>query len=305
MRDLLVFAVYVLGYGALGSALGLAVAAWMRHPKQKLLKTFLFFAYLTLLFSLSGFRFGLRLLGAWDGPGVAVVFEILEWAAMASLIYFLPATMNYILGRQWSAVRIARVSVAAAIYLGSGVVSLAAASSTVPKIMGVLAFLLIVFFVVADAASGLPMIRDEATRVSLFLLYGVTFVFLPLAQVIPLIVGGYNRLLFLSTAIYHLILAICADVYLYRSLMYSPDDEEEEGKNFQASCEDAGLTKREAEIALLISQGYMYKEIGVLLDISPNTVGSHVGTIYRKTGTRSKVGMVNALKNPPDRSASS
>ena len=299
MRDLLVFAVYVLGYGALGSALGLAVAAWMRHPKRKLLKTFLFFAYLTLLFSLSGFRFGLRLLGAWDGPGVAVVFEVLEWAAMASLIYFLPATMNYILGRQWSSVRIARVSVAAVIYLGSGVVSLAADSSTIPRIMGVLAFLLIVFFVVADAASGLPMIRDEATRVSLFLLYGVTFVFLPLAQVIPLIVGGYNRLLFLSTAIYHLILAICADVYFYRSLTYSPDDKEDEAKAFRESCERAGLTKREVEIAVLTVQGFTHKEIGTQLDISPNTVGNHVGAIYRKTGTRSKVGMVNAMKNPP------
>ena len=288
MRNLLILSVYVLAYGALGSAISLALTAWARHRQRKLYKTFLFIAYLTLLFSLSGVRFHL----AWDGP----VFEILERVALASLIYFLPATMNYILGRQWSAVRIIRVAVAAAIYLSSGVVSLFTDSSPIPGIMAVLAFMLIVLFVLRDAALGLPMISDEATRVSLFLLYGVSFVFLPLAQVIPLVVEEHTGLLFLSTAIYHFILAICADVYFHRSLVSSIDTDGNEDRVFRHSCERAGLTRREVEIAGLIAQGFTYKEIAVQLDISPHTVSNHVGTIYRKTGTRSKVEMVNALR---------
>src|SRR3954469_11429594 len=42
------------------------------------------------------------------------------------------------------------------------------------------------------------------------------------------------------------------------------------------------LTLREREVLRLIARGYLYKEIGVRLDISPKTVEAHVSAVLRK-----------------------
>jgi len=141
------------------------------------------------------------------------------------------------------------------------------------------------------------MVRDEGTRISLFLLYGITFIFLPLAQILPLIVDGYERAVFLAGALYYLAIGISANIFFLRALT-SNDSQIWDSDNtvFLHSCDKAGLTAREIETASLISRGFTYKEIAAELDISPNTVSNHIGTIYRKTGTRSKVEMVNALR---------
>jgi DNA-binding NarL/FixJ family response regulator len=44
----------------------------------------------------------------------------------------------------------------------------------------------------------------------------------------------------------------------------------------------AGLTRREAEVLHLLSQGMHYKEIAARLGISPRTVGGHLQHIYEK-----------------------
>lgn len=294
---MLLFSIFILAYGAMGSVLGLSGTLWIKKREQKLLKTFLFLAYLTALFFMSGLRFGLGNLVGWSGAGVTLIFEILERIAFASLIYFLPATINYLLGRRWTSIRLAQVLTAAVVYLVSGIVSLLTGGAGLPGILAVLAFLFIILFVLVDASRSLPMVHDESTRVSLFLLYGITFVFLPLAQILPLVVDGYERVLFLAGSMYYLVIGISANLFFLRALSANEGDiwtTDETG--FWKSCEKAGLTSREQEIAGLIARGLSYKEIAADLDISPNTVSNHVSTIYRKTGTRSKVEMVNALR---------
>jgi DNA-binding NarL/FixJ family response regulator len=48
------------------------------------------------------------------------------------------------------------------------------------------------------------------------------------------------------------------------------------------------LTQREREILHLLMQGFLYKEIGARLDISPNTVKKHVINIYNKLHVNSR-----------------
>lgn len=48
------------------------------------------------------------------------------------------------------------------------------------------------------------------------------------------------------------------------------------------------LTEREKEILQLLVQGYLYKEIGAQLDISPNTAKKHVMNIYQKLHINSR-----------------
>ena len=49
-----------------------------------------------------------------------------------------------------------------------------------------------------------------------------------------------------------------------------------------------GLSRRESEILTLLSQGLLYKEVGGALNISINTVRTHVVSIYRKLEVHSR-----------------
>lgn len=56
--------------------------------------------------------------------------------------------------------------------------------------------------------------------------------------------------------------------------------------------EDAGLTEREIEIIRLIEKEYVNKEIAQALFISERTVETHRKNIFRKTKTKSIIGLV-------------
>jgi DNA-binding NarL/FixJ family response regulator len=72
-------------------------------------------------------------------------------------------------------------------------------------------------------------------------------------------------------------------------------------KRFTAPATDAGgrqtdqqtpaedeLTRREGEVLSLIAKGYSYNEIAEALNLSPNTVRSHIRNIYRKLAVKSR-----------------
>lgn len=59
--------------------------------------------------------------------------------------------------------------------------------------------------------------------------------------------------------------------------------------------ETGELSRREREIALAYSEGASYRDIGARLFISPATVPTHLGTIYRKLGVSSKIELLHAM----------
>jgi DNA-binding NarL/FixJ family response regulator len=54
------------------------------------------------------------------------------------------------------------------------------------------------------------------------------------------------------------------------------------------ASEDARLTKRENDVLALLAQGFLYKEIGDQLGISPHTVKVHLHSIYEKLHVQSR-----------------
>jgi DNA-binding CsgD family transcriptional regulator len=58
-----------------------------------------------------------------------------------------------------------------------------------------------------------------------------------------------------------------------------------------------GLSAREAEMAVMIARGLANKEIAAELNISPATVRTHIYNLYRKVGARSRVELLNRLRN--------
>jgi signal transduction histidine kinase/DNA-binding NarL/FixJ family response regulator len=65
--------------------------------------------------------------------------------------------------------------------------------------------------------------------------------------------------------------------------------------NFEQNSKRIGLTEREIEIARLIAQGYLYKQIADILHISEKTVSKHIQNIFEKAAVSNKVELINKL----------
>lgn len=68
-----------------------------------------------------------------------------------------------------------------------------------------------------------------------------------------------------------------------------------EQEDFEKTCKEFGLSKRETEVALRLCQGKSYKEIADELHISVRTVDTHVQNIFRNTGVNRKIDLQQLL----------
>jgi DNA-binding CsgD family transcriptional regulator len=75
-------------------------------------------------------------------------------------------------------------------------------------------------------------------------------------------------------------------------LFFDPEDHE---KDESMRLEQQGLSKREREIAFLLSRGLRNKEISDKLFISEYTVENHLRSIYRKMNVTNRTGVVRCL----------
>lgn len=61
------------------------------------------------------------------------------------------------------------------------------------------------------------------------------------------------------------------------------------------SLTSLGLTRREAETAEFIAKGYSNTEIASAMDISENTVKTHLANIYKKLGLNYRTELMSLL----------
>ncbi len=63
----------------------------------------------------------------------------------------------------------------------------------------------------------------------------------------------------------------------------------------EADARADGLTQREREVALLVAEGLRSREVAERLTIAPQTVKSHLKTIFDKLGVRNRVELARRL----------
>jgi DNA-binding CsgD family transcriptional regulator len=139
-----------------------------------------------------------------------------------------------------------------------------------------------------------------------------------LALGLGLIHGGIMLLLFLSEMVtfppvtglpgfavnftFFFLLHLLPLVFLWRFLAANsvvPYPAKTRASNSGNVLHSYGVTKRESEIAALLIRGLRNDEIAEKLFISAQTVKNHVSSIYKKTGARNRVELVNmSTANP-------
>ena len=187
-------------------------------------------------------------------------------------------------------------------YFISGVVLLIKGISPVWNLPQGFFFFTAFVFVLIDAFRSLPLIRDKRVRLTVTLIFSGTFIFLPILMLVRILGDLFypgmesELLLFPVQTMYFNWIAGVLVYFLMNRILNSDKVPLPLSEKPLSFFEERGITGREREIILFLETGLTYKEIGGELFISANTVSNHVASIYKKTGQRSRVEMLNALR---------
>ncbi|MEO5859061.1 MAG: helix-turn-helix transcriptional regulator [Pyrinomonadaceae bacterium] len=89
------------------------------------------------------------------------------------------------------------------------------------------------------------------------------------------------------------------------ALVYISDPERSSTSSEEALRAGFGLTKAEARVAQLVASGHALGKVGEILDISPNTVRTHLKRIFSKTETNRQSSLVKLILSGPTTATSS
>lgn len=298
MLDHIFLFIYIISVGVTFSALALSLLYWLRNRNSSRFNTFLFIAYLAVLLILSGVKF------YWEellsgGPGVTVGTGLAEFVGYALLLYFLPATVNHIIGRRWTGVRMAAAITASTVYFSLGAVYLFTGFLNPISLAAAFLYFLALAIILIDIVRSVSLIQRSSSRIVVLFITLITVTFLPLAMISrilgdsdgPWIIGHSLRFLLLS--LYYFWMALAGVVFYLREMITL---EESVTVVPYTVPEDLPVTDRERDIAESLAQGLTYGEIAENLGISPNTVRNHVANIYKKLSVRSKVELIGVLR---------
>ena len=293
--------VYILAVGVTFAVVSLSVLYWMQKKNSGRFNTFIFISYLALLLLVAGVRFYWEeLLGG--GWGVTFGTGLAEFLGYALLLYYLPATVNHIIGRSWTPLRLIAALTASAVYFALGAVYLTTGFLQPISLAAALLYVLSLAVILVDIVRGIPRIRRASTRVTVLLVTLLTISFLPLVMIGRLLDGQggiwaiSQALRFLFLSIYYFWMALTGVIFYIREM--APAGSEEETPSPRVP--ELPLTQREMGIAESLSQGLTHNEIAQNLDISPNTVRNHVAKVYKKLSVRSKIELIAVLRGERD-----
>jgi len=297
MVDHIFLFIYIITVGVTFAVVALSLLYWLNKRDSGRFNTFLFIVYLAILLLLSGVRF------YWEellsgGRAVIIGTGLAESAGYALLLYFLPATVNHIIGRQWTGLKMIASITATVVYFALGAVYLLTGFLMLISLAAAFIFFLALAVILVDILKSIPMIQRGSTRVTVLLATLLTIIFLPLVLVGHLLVETVGpwavshsvRFLFLS--LYYFWMALVGVIFYMRELSITAD----QAGSASSVPDNLPLTDRERDIADSLAQGLTYGEIAENLGISPNTVRNHVANLYKKLSVRSKVELIGVLR---------
>lgn len=227
-----------------------------------------------------------------SGQVLSIIFKIVVLADAAFLIVFLPFFTTWVIAHPWRQPYITLFSFLAAIYLGLGVVNEVKPLLFFEQAQFVL-FVFVIAFCLVVLVRNLGSIENKTARTS-----ALTIIIVSLSMVPAIMLALFFPILkpFLY-AFYFLALSITIMVFLFMVFVRLGREEKQHSRELKLSdLAVYNITEREFAIINLISQGLTNKEIASELEISANTVTNHVANIFSKTQVRSRIDLLNVLK---------
>ncbi|OQY31421.1 MAG: hypothetical protein B6241_14090 [Spirochaetaceae bacterium 4572_59] len=293
---------FIIAFSLMNAAFYLGVLFYLKNKQLWKIKSLFFIAYILFLFFLGGLGYYLSEIALLNNSLFYNVYRVLHVIGYSLLIYYLPATINYLLNRPWKRNRLFWVILASLSYFSAGIAMMINGISPLWNLpLGIFFFTALVF-VLLDGLRSLPLVQDNRGRITITLLYAGTFIFLPLLLIVKIIGAQFftdieNHILYFPIqTFYFLWLALVLIQFLMFRILESDTVPLLLSERSLSFFEEKGITLRERDIILCLEKGLTYKEIGQELFISSHTVSNHVASIYKKTAVRSRVEMLNTLR---------
>ncbi|MEQ7801317.1 helix-turn-helix transcriptional regulator [Pedobacter sp. ASV1-7] len=163
-----------------------------------------------------------------------------------------------------------------------------------------LVLMVVIFRAISFRVSSKESQPDDFTCLEMQAVYWAVFPWGFMPFFIYLQMDQWGRVLFANIGF-----VVIAVLFLFQSGKYERKQrrhreereamEEKQRADFNQTCLQMGLSLREAEVALMLCQGFEYKVIGDLLHISARTVDTHAHRIYYKLEVRNKIELQQVL----------
>ena len=228
-----------------------------------------------------------------------LVFDVITYsiafiviADLTFLIVFIPYFTTWVIAHPWRQPYKGLFYVLALVYLVLGISRELWQKLIIDQLMLML-FVFVIAFCLSVTLKNINSIANKTARTSAISIIIVSAAMVP-AILLALLFPSLKPLLF---GIYFLALSITIMTFLFMEFVRLGRSTVVKNKELVLEdLEEYHITEREFAVIRLISQGLTNKEIASQLGISANTVNNHVANIYGKTQVRSRIDLLNLLK---------
>ena len=213
-------------------------------------------------------------------------------ADLAFLIVFIPYFTTWVIASPWRQPYKGGFYALAFLYLVLGVSQEIWSYKVFDQAM-LLLFVFVVGFCLIVMLRNLQSIENKTARASAISIIIVSIAMVP-AILLALIFPALKPFLF---GFYFLALSITIMTFLFMEFVRIAREGKTENRTLVLEdLQQYHITEREFSVIELVSEGLTNKEIAVQLGISANTVNNHVANIFAKTKVRSRIDLLNLLK---------
>jgi len=229
------------------------------------------------------------------GTASVVVGYLIGFVFIANVTFltvFLPYFTTWVIAHPWRNPYKTIFYVLAGIYLSLGIFHAITGNKTYDDLM-ILLFVLVVGFCLIIMLKNLSSIENKTARATCITIIIVSAAMLP-SIVLSLVFPSIKPLMY---GVYFLAFSISVMTFLFMEFVRLAREGALGKKDL--ALEDLApyhITEREFVVIQLVSNGLTNKEIAADLGISANTVNNHVANIFSKTKVRSRIDLLNLLK---------
>lgn len=221
---------------------------------------------------------------------VEAALKFINLSAVTFLIVFIPYFTTWIIASPWRNPYKALFFTLASVYFVLGILSFFLGLPYLTKIV-LLIFVFVLCFCFAVMIKNLSSIKDKRVRKVSICIIICSVAMLPFVGIGLF----YPKVLRMIYGLYFFSWSLILMIFFF--IFFGSNSDINEKKVL--SLDDLAkyhITKREFSVIELISKGLTNKEISSQLNISVNTVNNHVANIFTKTEVRSRIDLLNLIR---------